>query len=63
MTVRAIRQLLDQGCGLIAVIGGMAFSRGPWKHKWWYMLGGLAVVHVVNILRISVVGIVMEAKW
>lgn len=38
----------------------MVFSRGPWKHKWWYMLGGLAVVHVVNILRISVVGIVMS---
>ena len=35
-------------------------SHGPWKHKWWYILGGLVVVHVINVLRISIVGIVLS---
>jgi exosortase/archaeosortase family protein len=36
------------------------FSRGPWKHKWWYIIVGLLAVHVVNVSRISLMGIVMH---
>ena len=38
------------------------FSRGTWKNKWWYILVGILVVHVVNVLRISVVGIVLHSN-
>jgi exosortase/archaeosortase family protein len=38
----------------------MIFSCGSWRSKWWYILGGLVVVHIVNIVRISVVGIVLS---
>jgi exosortase/archaeosortase family protein len=36
------------------------FSRGLWKNKWWYILVGLAVVHATNVLRISIVGAVLN---
>jgi Transmembrane exosortase (Exosortase_EpsH). len=38
----------------------ITFSRGSWKHKWWYILAGLLVVHMVNVLRITVVGVVLS---
>lgn len=38
----------------------MLASRGPWKHKGWYIPAGLIVVHVVNVTRISFVGLVLS---
>ena len=38
----------------------MMASRGPWRHKCWYIPAGLIVVHVVNVIRISLVGLVIN---
>ncbi len=33
----------------------IAFYRGPWKHKLWYIPMGLGVVYLLNVTRITVI--------
>lgn len=35
-------------------------SRGPWKHKCWYVPAGWLLIHIVNVSRICFVGIVIS---
>ena len=37
----------------------IAFSRGSWKNKWWFILAALPILHAFNVIRISVVGAVL----
>ncbi|MBB3187680.1 exosortase/archaeosortase family protein [Microbacter margulisiae] len=37
----------------------IAFSRGPWKHKWWYILAAFPILHTFNVIRISAIGMVL----
>jgi exosortase/archaeosortase family protein len=37
----------------------IAFSRGPWRKKWWYILACLPLLHCFNVIRIAVVGSVL----
>lgn len=38
----------------------MMTSRGPWKHKYWYIPAGWLLIHIINVIRISLVGIVIN---
>jgi exosortase/archaeosortase family protein len=38
----------------------IATSRGPWKHKGWYIVAGLIAIHLINVIRISLVGIILN---
>jgi exosortase/archaeosortase family protein len=35
---------------------------GPWKHKLWYIPLSILIMHLVNVLRIVILGIVLE-NW
>ena len=39
----------------------LAFSRGPWKHKLWYIPLGLLCVYLFNILRITFIAGVIDS--
>jgi exosortase/archaeosortase family protein len=38
----------------------MTFFPGPWKHKAWFILAGLIIIHIVNIFRISSLSIILH---
>jgi exosortase/archaeosortase family protein len=39
----------------------IAFSRGSWKNKWWFILVSLPIIHAINVLRIILVGVVLDS--
>lgn len=43
----------------------LAFYRGPWKHKLWYIPLGLVVVYLFNVFRITfIIGVVeFRPEW
>ncbi|MCL1868772.1 MAG: exosortase/archaeosortase family protein [Paludibacter sp.] len=43
----------------------IAFYRGPWQKKLWYIPAGLAVIYLFNIFRISIIAIIVKShpQW
>jgi exosortase/archaeosortase family protein len=37
----------------------IAFSRGSWKNKWWYILAALPFLHGFNVVRIAIVSSIL----
>ena len=57
---------LGEACNGLKVVGlfsifVIAFP-GKWKHKWWFIILGIILVHFTNALRISGLTII-SAKW
>jgi exosortase/archaeosortase family protein len=40
----------------------IAFSGGPWRNKWWYILAAYPLLHFFNIARVSIVGAVLASN-
>ena len=38
----------------------MLIYPGPWKHKSWYIIFGITVIHLVNVMRIIVLSFMMK---
>ena len=38
----------------------IAFARGPWKHKLWYIPAGWVLIMLINIVRISAIALIIE---
>lgn len=39
----------------------IAFSRGSWRNKWWFIIAALPILHFFNVTRVSIVGAVLAS--
>lgn len=57
---------IGEPCNGIKVMGLFAIFiiafPGPWKHKIWFILVGVLIIHIANALRVSGLTII-SAKW
>lgn len=40
----------------------MAFARGPWKHKAWFIPAGWVCIYLFNMLRVVVIALIMMPR-
>jgi exosortase/archaeosortase family protein len=61
------RLIVDQSCSAVKWFAHflvlMLLFPGPWKHKLWFIPAGLAVTHLVNVIRITGLAIVFVNRY
>lgn len=59
--------IVDQSCSAVKWFAHflvlMLLFPGPWKHKLWFIPAGLAVTHLVNVIRITGLAIVFVNRY
>jgi len=58
--------IVDESCSAVKWFAHflvlMLIFPGPWKHKSWFIPAGLAITHLVNIIRISGLAVVFMSQ-